>query len=363
MDRGIDLKKFYKGKRIIITGHTGFKGAWLSQILTNFGAKVSGYALKSDTQPSLFRILKLEKEIKHCIGDIRDYKKLKKVFVSNKPEIVLHLAAQPLVRDSYDDPLYTFETNIISTANVLQAVKETNKTKAAVMITTDKVYENKEWVYSYREIDRLGGYDPYSSSKAAAEIVIDSYIKSFFNPKLYNIKHQTLVASARAGNVIGGGDWQKDRLVPDIIRAIFEKNEKVIIRSPEAVRPWQHVLEPLSGYLLLAKQLYLGKKEFSGPWNFGPEDESFITVKELIEKIIKIAGRGSYSIKKELDKHEAGLLKLDNNKAKSILGWQPVFDIDEALKLTVVWYKGFYDKKDVKRITNDQIVHFFNRIR
>lgn len=356
-----NLRRFYKNKKILITGHTGFKGSWLTQILLNFGAKVSGIALRPNTKPSLFRILKLEKKIRNNFCDVRNFKKISEIIKREKPEIVFHLAAQPLVRDSYDDPLYTFETNIIGTANILQAIKETNTVKAATIITTDKVYKNKESGRPFKEDDKLGGYDPYSSSKAAAEIIIDSYIKSFFNPKDYNRKHKTLIASARAGNVIGGGDWCKDRITTDIIRAIFEKNEEIIIRSPQAIRPWLYVLEPLYGYLLLAKKLYSGKKEFVGSWNFGPKETNYLTVEQLTKVAIKILGKGSYKIKLDSKKHEATVLKLNNNKAKKLLDWQPKLKIDKILQDTFIWYKSFYNNEDMIKLTNNQITSFFNR--
>ena len=357
------LNNFYKNKKILITGHTGFKGSWLSQILIYFGAKISGYSLEPNTKPSLFKALNLNKKINHNIGDIRDYKNFKKIFIKEKPEIVFHLAAQPLIRDSYDDPLYTFETNIIGTANILQAIKETESVKSAVIITTDKVYKDKNWIYPYKENDELGGYDPYSSSKAGAEIITDSYIKSFFNPKDYNKKHKTLIASARAGNVIGGGDWQKDRLIPDTIRAIFEKKKEIIIRNPNSIRPWQYVLEPLYGYMLLAKRLYNGERKFSGAWNFGPDNKSFLTVKKLIEKSLSILEKGSYIIKKDKNKHEADLLRLDISKAKSVLSWQPVYDIDTTLQFTFDWYKSFYNKEDIINLTNKQIGLFLKKLK
>jgi len=354
-----NLTKFYKNKKILITGHTGFKGSWLSQILLNWGAKVSGIALRPNTKPSLFQFLELEKKIRNNFCDIRDLKKTSEIIKREKPEIVFHLAAQSLVRDSYDDPLYTFETNIIGTANILQAIKEINTVRAAVIITTDKVYENKESGLPFKENDKLGGYDPYSASKAAAEIVISSYIKSFFNPTGYNKKHRTLVASARAGNVIGGGDWQKDRLIPDIIRSVFERKEKIIIRNPGAIRPWQFVLEPLYGYLLLARELDKGKKAFSGAWNFGPRDKNYLTVEKLTKKTLELLGQGSYGIKRDYIKHEAGLLRLDSNKAKKILNWQSTLDIDQILKFTCKWYNTFYSGENIINLTNQQIKLFF----
>ena len=356
-----NLQDFFKNKRVLITGHTGFKGSWLTQTLLNWGADIVGIALRPNTNPSLFDLLNIKKKIKNYFCDIRNFKKVKEIIFKEKPEIVFHLAAQPLVRDSYDDPLYTFETNIIGTANILQAVKETGIVKSAVIITTDKVYENKENNHPYKEDEKLGGYDPYSCSKAGAEIVIDSYIKSFFNLKDYN-KHKTLIASARSGNVLGGGDWSKDRLVPDIVKAVFENNEKVIVRNPDSIRPWQYVLEPSYGYMLLAKKLYEGKKEFSGAWNFGPNNENYLTVKELLEKALKILKKGSYTIKKDYTKHESKLLRLDISKAKNVLGWRPSFDIDTTLNLTFDWYKSFYSKEDIVNLANQQIESFFNRV-
>jgi CDP-glucose 4,6-dehydratase len=356
------LGVFYKDKKVLITGHTGFKGSWLTQILLNFGAKVSGIALKPNTKPSLFQILGLERKIKNHFCDIRNLKKIFEIIKKEKPEIIFHLAAQPLVRDSYDDPLYTFRTNIIGTANIFQAIKEIDSVRAVVMITTDKVYENKESGFPFKEDDKLGGYDPYSASKAAAEIVISSYSRSFFNPDDYSKKHKTLVASARAGNVIGGGDWQKDRLVPDIIRAVFEMKEKIIIRNPGAVRPWQYILELLYGYLLLGQELYEGKKDFSGAWNFGPNNKNYLTVEELVKITLELLEKGSYKIEKDYKKHEAHLLKLDNNKSKKLLNWQPQLDISTILKFTCDWYKSFYTKENIIKLTNNQINFFFDKI-
>ncbi|MCX6798444.1 MAG: CDP-glucose 4,6-dehydratase [Candidatus Falkowbacteria bacterium] len=353
------LEEFYKNKKVLITGHTGFKGSWLNQILINWGAQVIGYSLEPNTKPALFDILGLSKCLEHHLGDIRDYQNLKKVIAQAKPEIVFHLAAQPLVRESYDDPLYTFQTNIMGTANLLQAVEENEGVKAVVIVTTDKVYRNQEDGCCFKENDSLAGHDPYSASKAGAEIVVESYLKSFFNPQHYNVRHQTLIASSRAGNVIGGGDRSKDRLMTDIIRAVFEYNTPISIRNPEAIRPWQHVLEPLFGYLLLAEKLYQGQGKFSGPWNFGPNEESFLTVEEILKKAITIMKKGSYIIEKDDQKHEATLLKLDIKKAKDILKWQPIFDIDKALNLTFNWYKSFYNKENVIDLINQQMFSFF----
>jgi CDP-glucose 4,6-dehydratase len=244
---------------------------------------------------------------------------------------------------------------------VLEATKEFGRIKSAVIITTDKVYEEKRKNCCYKESDKLGGYDPYSSSKTGAEIVISSYVKSFFNPKDYKKLHRTLIASARSGNIIGGGDWLKDRIMPDIIRAVFEKNKKLIIRNPKSTRPWQYVLEPLCGYMLLAKKLYEGKKEFSGAWNFGPEEKNYLTVQEIVEKTFKTLKRGSYIVKRDNKKHEADFLKLNIGKAKKLLRWRPIFDIDKTLKLTLNWYRSFYNKEDVVKITNQQIKLFFEK--
>lgn len=354
------MQKFYENKKILITGHTGFKGAWLAQVLLNFKANVIGVSLPAEKSPNLFELLKINDTVKNYFVDIRDYEELKKVFAKEKPEIVFHFAAQAIVREGYNDPLKTISTNVLGTANVLQAIKEVGGVKSVIIVTTDKVYENKEWHHAYRENDALGGYDPYSASKAAADIVTNSYIQSFFNPHDFKTKHHTLVAIARAGNVIGGGDWAEYRLIPDIIRSIYEKKEKIESRNPSAIRPWQHVLEPLSGYLMLAKGMYEGEASFSGAWNFGPNNESFVTVRELIDQAIKILGEGEHSTKPDTDRHEAGNLKLDINKANALLKWQPKLSFQENLELTFSWYKNYYENlKDVVEFTNKQIKQFF----
>ena len=358
------LCNFFKGKKILVTGHTGFKGSWLTQLLLNFGTDIIGYSLEPNTNTNLFDILNLRNNISNHFKDVNDYNELKKIIETEKPEIVFHLAAQPLVRDSYDDPLVTYKTNVIGTANVLQAIKETNCVKSAVIITTDKVYENKEWIWAYRENDELGGYDPYSTSKACAELVVKSYIRSFFNVDNYLESHNTLIASVRAGNVIGGGDWSKNRLVSDIIKAIFEGNETVVLRNPESIRPWQHVLEPLLGYLLLAQKLYDGKKEFVGAWNFAPDEENFITVEELVKRGISILETGKYFVKKDDSKHEMKTLKLDATKAKVYIGWKPLLNIDETMEWTFEWYKKYYNdgnNENIVSFTNNQINLFLNR--
>ena len=354
-----EIKKFFKDKKILITGHTGFKGGWLTQMLLNWGAIISGIALRPNTKPNLFEALKLKEKIKNYFWDIRDFKNISKIIKREKPEIIFHLAAQPLVRESYNNPLYTFETNIIGTANVLESIRDLKSVKAVIIVTTDKVYENKNIDHSFKESDKLGGTDPYSSSKAASEIIVNSYIKSFFQTLNYGKTHFTLIASARSGNVLGGGDWQKDRLIPDIIRAIFEKKEKIIIRNPSAIRPWQYVLEPLFGYLLLAKNLYEGRTDFAGPWNFGPLKNNYVSVEELVKLALKILKRGSYEIKPDFSKHEDQILKLNSNKARKILKWKTKLSIEEILRLTLEWYQHYYEKKDIIEFTNQQIDYFF----
>lgn len=352
------LSLFFQSKKVLVTGHTGFKGAWLTQILTSWGADVIGISLEPNTTPNLFNILSLADRTTHKILDIRNFEEVKKVFESSQPDIVFHLAAQPLVRESYDDPLYTYSTNVMGTVNILECIRQTPSVKSSVIITTDKVYKNNEWLYPYREVDPLGGFDPYSSSKAAADIAAQSYIQSFFS------SGSSLVAIARAGNVIGGGDWSKDRLVPDIIRAIYETEENVKLRNPRSVRPWEHVLEPLSGYLLLAQKLYGGEKKYSGAWNFGPNEESFVTTQKMTELAIKIVKKGRYEIQKDATKHEANLLKLDINKARTLLDWRPQINLEESLLLTFKWYEAFYSQSiDMSDLTNQQITSFFDTSR
>ncbi len=354
------MNDFFRGKKVLVTGHTGFKGSWLTQILLRFGAEVVGVSLAPEDEHGLFSILKLQEKSKNYFFDIRHYDGLKAIIAGERPEIVFHLAAQALVRTSYDDPLTTHSTNVLGTANVLQALHELGCARSVVVITTDKVYKNLEWMYPYRENDALGGYDPYSASKAAADIVTQSYIQSFFNPADFGTKHQTLVAVARAGNVIGGGDWAEYRIIPDIMRSVIEKGEKVIIRSPRAIRPWEHVLEPLSGYLDLSRKLYDGEVAFSDAWNFGPNDESFVEVEVLVKEVLTSLGKGEYQVQEDHSKHEAAILKLDTTKAKSLLYWRPRLDFQKNIHFTVDWYKNFYQKKeDPILFTNRQIDLFF----
>jgi len=340
------FENIYKDRRVLITGHTGFKGSWLTLWLEHLGAKVAGYSLSPPTQPNHYDLLNLSCD--STIGDIRDIEKLKQVFSRFEPEIVFHLAAQPLVRYSYKEPKETFEVNVIGTVNVSDMCRITPSVKAIVNITSDKCYENKEWVWGYRENDPMGGYDPYSASKGCSELVTNAYRNSFFHPEQYGKTHHVLVASARAGNVIGGGDWGADRLVPDIMRSAA-KGEKVIIRSPYAIRPWQHVLEPLSGYLLLGQKLLEGKKEFSGAWNFGPGSNDHHQVITVVKNMQNFWDKIDFSIMSDDEEkpHEANLLKLDCSKAYIRLGWKPVWNSFTAFEKTAIWYRNFYDGTNI----------------
>ena len=330
----IMFNEFYKNKKILVTGHTGFKGSWLALWLHSMGAKVCGYALKPNTNPSLFNIINLSEKIQSVTGNILDKNALEKTFSDFNPEIVFHLAAQPLVRLSYFEPLMTYETNVIGTLNVLEAARKTSSLKAFVNITTDKCYENKEVKKGYCEDDPMGGYDMYSSSKGCVEIMSASYRRSF-------LSNAYAMATARAGNVVGGGDWAQDRLIPDCIKAI-QNNETIVLRNPNAVRPWQHVLEPLAGYLILAQKLYEEGHKYAEGFNFGPGENSFYTVKEVAEKIVSRLHKGKIQCFKADNLHEAGLLMLNIEKAKKILGWYPKLSVDETIKWTVDWYGHFY---------------------
>ncbi len=333
-----DLLSYYKGKKVFVTGHTGFKGAWLVAWLHLLGANIKGYALAPEDDKGLFNIVNSAIEFENVFADIRDKKKLQAEINDFKPDFIFHLAAQALVRKSYEIPSDTFEVNAIGTANVLEVVKGFSGKCSVVVITTDKVYENREIDYYYKETDELGGYDPYSASKAATEIVVSSFRHSFFNPQNYAF-HQKAVASVRAGNVIGGGDWNKDRIIPDIIRSLAA-GVPVSVRNPSAVRPWQHVLEPLSGYLLLGRLLNEEPVKFSGAFNFGPSPDDHLQVKELVNLSLECWGQGSWLDNSDImQPHEAGLLKLDIDKAKSHLNWQPKLTSKEAIQWTIDWYK------------------------
>lgn len=344
MENLVDLNLFkgvYKGRKVFLTGHTGFKGSWLAFWLKGLGAEVKGYSLAPDTDPSHW--VELGLGIDSVYADIRDLERLEGEITSFKPEIVFHLAAQAIVRLSYAFPLETYEINVMGSANVIEACRKAGSVKALINVTTDKCYENKEWVWGYRESDRLGGYDPYSSSKACSEILTNSFRNSFFNLKNYGASHHTLMATARAGNVIGGGDWAAERLVPDIMRAAAQ-NRPAIIRNAEATRPWQHVLEPLSGYLLLGSELLNGNKEAAESWNFGPSDSSNLTVKEVCRSLARNWDQIAFDFQGfSQGPHEAGLLKLDCSKANEVLGWMPVWENRTCFKKTAVWYKAFYE--------------------
>lgn len=354
------LQNIYNGKKVFLTGHTGFKGAWMLKTLSLLGAEVKGYALESQTQDDLFHLIEGDSICTSVIADLRDKQRLQDELVSFQPDFVFHLAAQPLVRLSYEIPAETFEVNAIGTANVLDAVRLLEKKCDVVLITTDKVYHNNEWIYPYRENDRLGGYDPYSASKACTELVIDSYRNSFFNIKNHS-QHQKGIAVARAGNVIGGGDWSKDRLIPDIAKA-FAVEKPVIIRNPQSVRPWQHVLEPVVGYLLLGANLAATPIKFSQAYNFGPQLSDALPVEEMLQLAIQSWGKGKYVIEQvEGQLHEAGLLKLDISKAISELQWHPKMNAQQAVSMTMDWYSEFNsNKKEILAFTIKQIKAFLN---
>ena len=348
----IDMKEFYCGKRILVTGHTGFKGSWLCRILTNWGACITGYSLEAPTDPNLFSLCGIDTKINFVVGDIRDREHLMQVFNQVQPEIVFHLAAQPIVRDSYKDPVYTYETNVMGTVNVCECVRQHPCVKSFVNITTDKVYENKEWEWGYRENDPLDGYDPYSNSKSCSELVTHSYIRSFF------CDMDVAVSTARAGNVIGGGDFANDRIIPDCIRAVGEKRD-IIVRNPHSIRPYQHVLEPLSAYLLIAKMQYLDKK-YAGFYNVGPEEQDCITTGQLVELFCRTWGDNAGWIDQyDGGPHEANFLKLDCSKIKKTLGWKPRWGIRQAIEKTVEWAKVFYAGEDLVACMDNQITDYF----
>jgi CDP-glucose 4,6-dehydratase len=352
----IDLfNNFYKGKRVLITGHTGFKGSWLSIWLHELGAEVVGVALDPYSDKDNYVLSGIGTKIKADLrADIRDGELMKQIFAKYQPEIVFHLAAQPLVRLSYDIPVETYEANVMGTIHVMEAIRATESVKVGVMITTDKCYENKEQIWGYRENEPMGGYDPYSSSKGAAEIAINSWRRSFFNPADYGKKHHVALASVRAGNVIGGGDWALDRIIPDCIRAI-EADRTIEIRSPKAIRPWQHVLEPLGGYMLLASKMWDEPTKYCEGWNFGPRTESIANVWDVATKLISNYGKGELKDVSDPNAlHEAKLLMLDINKAHFKLDWEPRMDIDQCMNLVADWYKRYQDD-DVYCICVEQI--------
>ncbi len=350
-------KSFWSGKSVFITGHTGFKGSWLCMWLNSLGAEVTGYALEPPTEPSLFELCGMVKIVRSITGDVRDRESLNKAIASTEPAVVIHMAAQPLVRDSYKLPVETYEINVMGTVKLLDAVRKCDSVKAVVNVTTDKCYENKERLQGYREDEPLGGYDPYSSSKACSELVTSAYRSSYFNPIDYK-QHGVGVATARAGNVIGGGDWATDRLIPDIVRAILS-GSSVVIRNPHAVRPWQHVLEPLSGYLALAQKLYGDGANFSEAWNFGPDDSDARPVQWLVKTFCARWGEGAkYEIEKGDHPHEANYLKLDCSKANARLGWRPRWGLEKALNSIIEWTKAYKDGKNMRDVCLKQIYDY-----
>jgi CDP-glucose 4,6-dehydratase len=338
---------------VLVTGHTGFKGAWLSLWLARLGARVVGYALAPPTQPSLFDSAHLVNLVQHVEGDVRDRARLNAVLAEHQPEIVFHLAAQPLVRLSYQFPVETYETNVMGTANLLEAVRQTASVRACVVVTSDKCYENQEWPYAYRENDAMGGFDPYSSSKGCQELVVSAFRNSFF-------QGGAAIASARAGNVIGGGDWAADRIVPDAVRAWYA-DKPLVLRNPQAIRPWQHVLEPLSGYMWLGARLFDAPASFAEAWNFGPAATSNVTVSALIERLHAGWGGGHWELDgKTAHPHEAHFLKLDATKAANALGWYPVWDLEATARVTAEWYAGYRagDRFDARQATLAQIERY-----
>ena len=343
--------KFWLGRRVFVTGHTGFKGSWLSLWLNHLESSIKGYALPPPTSPSLFKVAKLSELIDSQIGDIRDQELLYNSMVSFNPDILFHMAAQPLVRHSYDEPVETYEVNVIGTAKVLEVARSCSNLKAVIIITTDKCYENEGFDKSYKETDPMGGYDPYSSSKGCAELVTSAYRRSF-------LKEQNIgLASVRAGNVIGGGDWASDRLIPDILRS-FDVNEPVIVRNPKATRPWQHVLEPLSGYLVLAQKLYDNCDEYAEGWNFGPDEKDVQPVNWVLDKMISNWSNSSWSTDNNINPYEAGYLKLDISKARERLNWKPVWELDIALERIIYWHKAWKNKEDMQLICLKEIKEY-----
>lgn len=352
MEKMVVELQFYKGKKVLITGHTGFKGTWLSVILAKAGAIVVGYSLEAPTKPNLYEVSKIDNEITSIIGDIRDLSKLMQVFHDFKPEIVFHLAAQPIVRDSYKNPVYTYDTNVMGTVNILECIRQTSSVKSFLNVTTDKVYKNNEWEWSYRENEQLDGLDPYSNSKSCSELVTHSYKNSFFTDG------RVAISTARAGNVIGGGDFANDRIIPDCIRAA-EEQKPIVVRNPYSIRPYQHVLEPLNVYLLIAQKQY-EDINFSGYYNVGPDESDCIKTGELVDLFCRKWGADiTWENKFVEGPHEANLLKLDCSKIKSIFAWRPIWNVEMAIEKTVEWSKCYFSSNDVRLCMNMQIEEFW----
>ncbi len=352
IDRG-----FWKSKKVFLTGHTGFMGSWLSLWLHSLGAEITGYALTPPTEPNLFSLCRIDEIMQSEIADIRDSSELAMKMSKSAAEVVIHMAAQSLVLKSYKNPVETYGINIMGTVNLFEAVRKSSTVKAVINVTSDKCYENREWIWGYRENEPLGGYDPYASSKACSELVTAAYRNSFFNPEKSD-RHGMAIASARVGNVIGGGDWADDRLIPDCVRALL-KGDKIIIRNPEAIRPWQHMLEPLRGYLLLAQKLYKEGAGYCGGWNFGPDDHDARPVEWLVQQLCSKWGQSaSYLIDKTTQPHEAHCLKLDCSKAKSALGWHPRWNLEKALDSIIEWTKAYQEGKDLTKVCLQQIEEY-----
>jgi CDP-glucose 4,6-dehydratase len=353
------MGNFWHGKKVFLTGHTGFKGSWLCLWLNSLGAEVTGYALEPPTNPSLYELAHVGESVTSIIADVRNLERLKAEMASSAPDIVIHMAAQPLVRDSYTIPVETYAINVMGTVHLLEAVRSCSSVKAVVNVTTDKVYENREWAWGYRENEPFGGYDPYSNSKGCSELVTAAYRSSYFNPRDFE-RHGVAVATARAGNVIGGGDWATDRLIPDVIRSLLA-GESVRIRNPHAIRPWQHVLEPLSGYLLLAQKLYEDGAHYAEGWNFGPPDSDARPVEWIVQRFCSGWGEGArYDIDSGDHPHEAHFLKLDCSKVKSVLGWSPRWRLDEAIDTIIEWTRACRDNRDLREVCMKQIKKYTN---
>jgi CDP-glucose 4,6-dehydratase len=353
-----DNIKFWQDKRVFITGHTGFKGAWLALWLQSLGAKVTGYSLNPPSEINMFEIANVSKNMDSIIGDVRDAQFLEQSLLAAEPDVVFHLAAQALVLQSYQAPVETFSTNVMGTVNLLEAVRKSTTVKSVVIVTSDKCYDNKEWHWGYRENDAMGGFDPYSSSKGCAELVTNSYRSSFFNPDKYH-EHGVAIASARAGNVIGGGDWADDRLIPDVVRA-FTKHEPVKLRNPASIRPWQHILEPLGAYMLLAERLYANGKSYAEAWNFGPNETDTKSTGWLVERFANHWNQEASTLVEQgvEAEHEAVYLRLDCSKAHSKLGWYPVWTIDDALINVASWYQAYQQSEDMQAFSLNQIKQY-----